>query len=476
MIHKLKFNRLQRNYIYNLAYQILVLLTPLITAPYLAKVLGAEKTGVYSYVHSFTVTICTIVMLGIYNYGSRQIAYVRDNEQDILKVFGRIISARILIACVGTFIYFSLVKIIGRYNFLFFIYYSYFLGYLIDCTWLFVGLEDMKWVVLKNAIMRIISVLGIFLLVKKQDDLKIYILIQGMSSLLSNLLAGTQIKKYISTFQLDFSYLKKDIFESAKLFLPSVASTLYTQCDKIMIELMTGATNEVSFYDYAEKIIIIPMSFITVLNNVVMPRLANEFKKNNKNNIVVIVNKVSNFSMFLAFPIAFGLMATADKLIPWFLGEEFIPSIIAIRILAFTIISNSLSGISGSQFFTATNQLNIMIKSQFIALFGNIAINALLIPSFGFIGAAIATLITSTICSCIQYYYLLKQIRIPGFFKKMLKYFLFSLIMFLIIRVSTNRLDPSIMTNFIQVIVGMSVYFFLCFISKCNGFIKDKKL
>ena len=79
--------RIAKNYIYNLMYQLLVLLVPLITAPYLARVLGSEGTGIYSYVHSMTSIICTISLLGIYNYGNRQIAYVRDNKEQISQTF-----------------------------------------------------------------------------------------------------------------------------------------------------------------------------------------------------------------------------------------------------------------------------------------------------------------------------------------------------------------------------------------------------
>ena len=462
--------RIAKNYIYNLMYQLLVLLVPLITAPYLARVLGSEGTGIYSYVHSMTSIICTISLLGIYNYGNRQIAYVRDNKEQISQTFWQIISARLLILVLGTIAYFLIILIIGKFTTMFAIYYSYLLANFIDCTWLYVGVEDMKWAVIKNSMTKILAVIGIFAFVKTKNDTALYVFIQGFTILLSNILAYTQVRRYVGKPHLDYSCIKENIVGSVSLFLPSVAATIYLQCDKIMIELLTGATNEVSFYDYAEKIVTIPLSFITVLSTVLMPRIANEFKRNNKESISSLLNGAASFSMFLAFPMTFGLMSVADKLVPWYLGEEFIPVIYAILLISPIVITNTLTGISGSQFFMATNQIGILLKSQLAAVIGNIIINAILIPQYGFYGAAIATLITNTICAVVQYFYLLKQIKLPGLLKTSMKYFAISFLMFLLTRLITGNMRARPITNLIQVFVGVSFYMLICFV------VKDKQL
>lgn len=458
--------KITKNYIYNLLYQTFIMIVPLVTAPYLSRVLGAEGTGTYSYVHSMTSIICTIVMLGIYSYGNRQIAYVRDNKESITQIFWQIISARIIIAVIGSLIYFVVVVSINRYITMFAIYYTYLLAYFIDCTWLYVGVEDMKWAVIKNTLTKALAVIGIFAFVRSKADVAIYILIQGVSVLISNTLAYTQIRRYVGKPHLDFRHIKQDLQGSIYLFLPSVATTIYLQCDKIMIELMTGATNEVSYYDYAEKIVTIPLTFITVLSTVMMPRIANEFKKNNQKSISELINKAANFSMFLAFPMVLGLMAVADKLVPWYLGDNFYPTINAIIIISPIIVMNTLTGISGNQYFTATNQIGILVKSQLTAVVGNIIINALLIPNYGFYGAAFATLITNAVCVIIQYYYLIRQIKLPGLLKSSMKYAIISILMFIMIRYISSDLPASPMTNVIQVFVGFVFYIFFCSITK----------
>lgn len=458
--------KITKNYIYNLVYQLFILFVPLVTAPYLARTLGATGTGIYGYVYSMTSMICTVVLLGIYSYGNRQIAYVRDDKEKLNSVFWQIISDRIIIGAIGTIVYFVIIFFIGKYVKLFVIFYTYLLAYFCDCTWLFVGVEDMKWAVIKNSITKILAVLGIFIFIRDTKDVAIYVLIQGGAVLISNILAYSQIHQYVSKPKLDFTNLKKDILGSFWLFLPSVAATIYTQSDKVMIELLTGMTDQVSYYDYAEKIVTIPLTFITVLSTVMMPRIANEFKKDNKKEISRLLSAAANFSLFIAFPMLFGLISVADKMVPWYLGSGFFPTIQAIIMISPIILTNTLTGISGGQYFTATNQVKILTISQFLAAIANVLINAILIPKFGFYGAAFATAFTSASCAIYQYCFLLKQIRMPGLFKNAIKYLLFSLIMFGTIKIVTINMPANPLTNMIQILIGVAVYFGLCIIAK----------
>lgn len=450
--------RIAKNYIYNLIYQSFSMFVPLITAPYLARTLGPNGTGIYGYVNSMTTLICTFVLLGIYNYGNRQIAYVRDDEEALSNTFWQVMSSRIVIAIFGTIVYFVITMSLGKYRFLFAIYYTYMIGYFIDPTWLFVGVEDMKWALLKNMLTKIIAVAGIFLFVKNENGVSIYLLIQGLSIAIANALSFTQIKRYVKKAHFDFSNVKSDILNSALLFLPSVGTVIYTQCDKIMLELMTGNSNSVAFYDYSEKLITIPLAFITAISTVMMPRIANEFKNENKNIIQELLNKSARYSLFIAFPVMFGMIAISDKLVPWYLGASFEPTIRAIKIMAPILITNTLIGISGSQFFTATNQIKVLIISQFSAAILNIFVNIMLIPQYSFMGATVATLLTSCVSVCIQFYYMLKQIKLPNIFQYGFSCAAMSIIMYVIILVVTHNFPATVLTTMLQVIIGGGVY------------------
>lgn len=461
-----------KNYIYNILYQLLVLIIPLVTAPYLTRTLGADNLGKFSYVNSMTALICTFVMLGIYNYGNRQVAYVRDDPKKLDNCFWKIMSARLIIAVFGTIIFAVVVILVNRYIKLFIIYYTYLLAYFIDCTWLYVGVEDMKWAVIKNLITKVISVAGIFLFVNKPEDIWIYVLIQGGSILVSNSLAYSQLYRFVGKPKVIFEDLKIDLQGSFLLFLPSIATTLYTQCDKIMIEMMTGDTSQVAFYDYSEKIVTIPLTFITVLSTVMMPRIANEFKKEHFEKISSLLCNAAKISMMIAFPMMFGLAVVADKLIPWYLGDEFLPTIQAIIVICPIILTNTLSGISGRQYFTAVNRVDILIRSQFAAAIGNIIVNALLIPVLGFKGAAVATVFCSTICAGVQMYYLNLFVKMKGLLLSSIKYCVFSILMSCVVKLLTFNMPAVPATNVIQILIGIIVYILLCLISRDKQFME----
>lgn len=203
----------------------------------------------------------------------------------------------------------------------------------------------------------------------------------------------------------------------------------------------------------------IPLTFITVLSTVMMPRIANEFANNHKKSIENLLIKSCKVSLFLAYPLMFGIAAIANDFIPWYLGEEFSATITALVILSPIVISNTLVGISGTQYFIATNQTGILLKSNIFAAIMNIVINAILIPRYGYVGAAAATLLSNYTLVIVQYFTLGKQIKIRKMFRHTFKYFISSIIMFgVVFGISVIR-DSSPLTTIIQIVTGAVVYF-----------------
>lgn len=462
--------RITKNYIYNLAYQLLVLIAPLVTAPYLARVLGASNLGIYSYVNSSGNIVTTISLLGIYAYGNRQTAYVRDNKQELTKTFWELEVTRVILGIVGTIFYVLYAFFNAKYRFYFIVYYPYILAQFIDCSWVYVGLEDMKPAVMKNFITKLINIGGIFIFVRKRDDVWIYIFMLAVTTLIANISVYSQLPKYVDRprgiERPDIKRVSYYIKESIYLFLPQVASLFYLQVDKVMITWITKDTAQVSFYDNAEKMINIPLSIISVISTVMMPRIANEYKKNNSDVIQNLLVKAGRYALLMAFPLMVGLFCVANQFIPWYLGSEFMPTATAMRILTPIVLLNALSGISGAQYFTATNQINILLKAYVSAASLNVIVNAMLIPKFGFAGAAIATVGSSLVSVLVQYYYLSKQLEIKRLITYGLKYFAGSLIMGISIYLLTRTMKATIITTLIQVIVGVTVYLFYLFILK----------
>lgn len=448
------------NYIYNFLYQILVLIVPLITSPYLARVLGAEALGTYSYVTTAASVISTIGLFGLYNYAVRQTAYTGDDEGKINMMFWEITLLRLFLFCIGIIVYIILGAVSGLTT-EFGIYLPWlFTSYIVDISWVFVGKEDMKPTVIKNAVAKFVSVIGIFLLVKESSDLWKYIALISISTLIANLTIWFSANKYIGKPKIQFKNMQHHLLGAIKLFLPQVASIIYLQVDKLMLKWMAGS-QQIAFYDQAEKIINIPLTFITVLSSVMMPRIANEFVNKNSSKISSLINNANRFSAFMAIPLMLGICGIAKRFIPWYLGEEFLPVITVLYFISPIIIFNSFSAVFGGQYLTATDQIKTLTKSYFSAAIVNIILNSITIPIFGSVGAAISTLLSSFISLLIQYLTVNKQIKLEICDKSLLKYVISGLTMFAVVFLIGEAYNKGVITTIIQIICGVLTYFLM---------------
>ena len=420
-------SKITKNYFYNICYQMVTLLTPLILSPYLARTVGATGLGIYAYVSSAANIICTIILLGTYNYGCRQIAYVRDDMVATEKVYNQMFSIRLMLGAIGTFIYVAYIVITGKFVKEFCVYYLWVLSMVVDPSWFFVGQEDMRPTALKNMLIKIISVVLIFLFVKNDSHVIRYTLIMAGSALFANLLLYVQLRKYKIHHYFTLENYKYHMKESISIFWPQVATLFYLQVDKVMLQYMHPDIRQISYYDYGEKIVTIPLAFITTLSVVMMPRIANEYSKHNMEKVRELLLRAGKFSLMLAFPMMVGLATCAKNLIPWYLGNTYQPSIAVIILVSPIILTNSLSGISGNQYLVATNQMGVLLKAYVSAALINVLVNVILIPIYGCNGAAIATIVSAMISVCIQYYYMHKQIGVKEYLYYGIRYAILSI-------------------------------------------------
>ena len=451
--------KLAKNYIYNICYQVLVLIAPIITAPYLARVLGAELLGVSNYVVTVASVFTTIGLLGTQNYAIREIAYVKKNKAKLEETFYALYFVRFLLGAVTTAIYIPFV-FISNYPRLMWIEYMYVLAFFIDPCWFYIGMEDMGKAVARNFFAKAANVLGIFLLVKTRSDYTKYIFLLSFMTLFSSVLAIPHLWSYFSIKpqKVHFEAVKKHLKGSMQLFWPQVATMIYLSVDKIMLEHFVSSS-AVAYYDQAEKIVKIPLAFITVLSTVMMPRLASQFADGNQRQLKSYLSQTIQFSCFLAFPMMFGIAGVAPSLIPWYLGGEFLPVVQAIQVLSPIILLCSLVGISGDQYLVATKQTRTMTVSYFCAAFVNVIINLLLIPRYGVVGAALGTIAAYLVSMIIQYKSMLKKINVKGELVRAGLYFLKALPMSLCVYGISEIYPANWKTTLVQIAIGIVVYF-----------------
>ena len=224
------------NFIYNIMYQILVLILPLITAPYLSRVMGGDSIGIYSYTQAFASYFVLLAMLGVENYGNREIARVRDNDQKRVQTFWNIFAVQFVLTIVFVGIYIGYLLIVQpKYMVIYFLQLFYVISAGFNVNWFFFGMEKFKLTVTRNLIIKVLTTACIFLFVKDSNDLWLYTLILSLGTLISNMMVWPFLRKYITFIKPSWSEVKKHIVPNLKLFIPVVAVSLYNIMDKLVI-------------------------------------------------------------------------------------------------------------------------------------------------------------------------------------------------------------------------------------------------
>ena len=254
-----------KNYIYNLVYQVLTLVLPLITTPYISRVLGAESIGIYSYTYSILSYFLLFGALGVALYGQREIAYAGEDEVKRKKVFWEIQICRFIAAFVASVIYFIFFMRNGEYSIYYRIWFLELIAIGIDISWFFQGIEEFKKTVTRNLIVRLVSITLIFVLVKAPEDLIKYITIYAVADLVGNLSLWLYLPKYFKGIKIKnisaFAHLPAIIW----LFIPQIASQIYNILDKTMIGNMIVDKSEVGYYEQAQKVIRVLLTVVTSL-------------------------------------------------------------------------------------------------------------------------------------------------------------------------------------------------------------------
>ncbi|ATD54286.1 flippase [Clostridium chauvoei] len=449
---------IKKNLIYNVTYQMLILILPLITTPYISRVIGVDGVGVQSYTYSIVNYFVLFAMLGINNHGNRSVAMVRDNKENLSRVFLSIYSVQVIISLIMIIFYSIYVYfIVDKYKIIFLIQLIYIISALFDINWFFFGIEEFKLTVIRNTIIKLLSVLSIFIFVKDKNDLYIYSLILALGVLIGQLILWKFIGRYIKLIKIDINNILEQIKPILILFIPIVAISIYKIMDKIMIGSMNTIT-QVGFYENSEKIINIPIGIIVALGTVMLPKISNLEAKGKKNQSKKYISISMDFVMFMAFGSMFGLIGVSPVLIPIFLGKEFIQCIDIVSILSVTILFIAWANVIRMQFLIPKKKDKIYIVSTILGAIVNLVINLLLIRKYGAIGATIGTVLAEATVAIYQTIKVKEELDINTYIKRNMFFVIPGIFMCLIIRYIGLVLNKTILTGIIQIIVGGSIY------------------
>ena len=459
----MKNGKLIKNYIYNTLYQILVLIAPLITTPYISRVLGVTNIAIYQYSQSIANYFVLIGAVGTTIYGQREIAYLHDKPKERSIAFWEIEIFRIAATLLCTVIFFTVFCTRGAYPEIYSILSIEVIATAFDISWLFMGMENFKITVIRNTIIKLTGIVSVFLFVKGPEDLGIYTLCVTAPLFIGNISLWFSLKKYLVKTGLSLSILVRGIKERLRpilvLFLPQVAADVYLLLDKTMIGLFGSNIDEVGYYSQGQKIIKIVLMIVTSLGTVMLPTMSALFVKGDYEGIKKSIITAFRFIYMLSFPLMFGLCAIASCFVPIFFGEGYNPVVNLMIIISPIFVIIATSNVIGKQYLLPTNQQKAFTISILAGAGVNFVLNLILIHFWDAIGASIATVIAETAVAGVQCWYVRNQLPLKRCLSYAFRYLLFGFIMFLVCSgIGIILPKARTWTLIIMIAAGMIVY------------------
>lgn len=395
--------KILKNYLYNLTYQIVLIIVPVITIPYVAKVLGTEGIGIYSFSESIIQYFILFGTFGQTLYASRQTAYVRDDFEQLSKTFWEIFWLKFSFTIISLIIYLVFLAFSGISNkYIFLLQTINLLGFAFDISWLFIGMEDFKKLALRGVSIKVIGLIFIFLLVKTTGDLWKYALILIFINVLSNLILWMYVLGHVKFIKINIKGILSHIKPAAPLFLTRIMIFSYAFLDKIILGTLSSFT-QLGLYDISIKILSIITPLVTSLSTVMLPRIANIYSTGNEEQIKKYTVLSLKFMLFLAFPLVATLIAMSDNIVKWLFSEEFQHLSLLIKITAPAILFLVLGNIFGIQVLVPIKKEKDFNISIALGAVTSIGFNFLLIPKYGAVGACISFLICQMAVSGYQF-------------------------------------------------------------------------
>lgn len=450
-----------KNYLYNSLYQIFTLITPLVTTPYISRVLGVENIGIYGYSLSITTYFMVMGSLGIPLYAQREIATIGENKKKRSIFFYQIILVQVILLTITIYLV-LIMRFTNKYKEIYLLQTVGLFGYVFATSWFYMGIEKFDIIVKKNIIVKLFSIATIFIFINNREDLAKYTFLMGMSNLIGNVIIIFDLKNYIYISSINFS-LKKIISHVKPAFIlgiPYYMTTIYSVLDKTMLGFISNGYEEVGYYEQTQKIIGLALSFITVISTVLLPRITHEVSNNDRNRIKILINVGLDFIFILSLPIIMELFVVGEMIIPWFLGVEFNKVGDLIKISSPLIIIIGITNLLGNQYLIATRREKKLIYIIFIGVIINCIFNFILISKFNSSGVILSTIFSEIIKLIIILIYIKKEIKLKLIDEVRIKYLLAAILMLLLLITLKNKfnLEYSALNTLFLIVIGWLIY------------------
>lgn len=454
---------IRRNFLYQALYEVLIILMPLATSPYISRILGAEAIGVYSYTYSVANYFVLFAMLGISNYGNRLISSTQNDRAQLNREFSslfwvHIIFSALVLGCYFIYCFFWAPANERVYSL---IQGMFVASAIFDINWFFFGIEEFKLSVTRNTIIKILSFASIFLFVRQKGDLDKYCCIMAGSILFSQIAVWPFLRRYVSFVRVTLKDMGKHVRPMIVLFVPVLAVSLYKIMDKVMLGAMDTRLS-LGYYENAEKVVSVFVTAVSAFGTVMLPRMNNLFASGEEEIGNAYLQRSMKWIPIVTYAVAFGVIGVSSNFVRIFWGEDFSDSAPILSVLICSLPFVAFASVIRMQYLIPKHKDWEYIVSVCGGAVINLTINYLLIPKYAGVGAAIGTICAEGFVCLYQAWTVRNETEALKYIRKSIPFMVAGAAMGIIVRHIGNDLQLGLLPELlIQIAAGCLIYFAL---------------
>lgn len=453
----------RKNTLYNVAYRVFSVLLPLVTAPYLSRVVGSEGVGLYSYAWNISHVFVLVGMLGLESYGVRAIARVKEDPDALCRTFSEIWRMQLTVSfgallcwLVYVFCFAGQEQTIALHLTMMSV------SCLVNLDWCLMGLDQFKPIALKNTFIKLLAAAAVFAFIRSGDDLWIYGFAWSLATLVGCLSCLPGLKGKIRLVPVTWRSAMAHLKPCAVLFVSVLAISIFRSMDKVMVGGLSSMEQN-GYYENAEKIVYCLSGFITAIGTVMLPKASAMVKRGELDRLRTHLDTSMQVVMCMVCAMSFGLAAVAQDFAPLFFGTEFTYSGTLMIPLGFTLIGMGFANVVRTQWILPQGKDHIFVTSVVAGAVLNLILNALLIPSMGAAGAIVGTVAAEFTLPVVHWLYLRKELPHGGLLRHALTYAGIGALMLAVVRLAAAVLPLGGWLGLaVQVVVGGAVYVGAC--------------
>ena len=389
---------IRKNFIFRALYELLILITPFITIPYVARVLGSEGAGITSYTASIMSFFTMFAALGTPQYGMREIARHRDSPQETSRLFWEIELLTVFTSTVCLLVWLILCLLWTEYRPYLLALIPVLLGTMFDISWFFTAHEKVGYTVARNAAFKVLGVVLLLTLVKSRSDLTLSIFLSSITAFLGSISMWSFLPRMLVRTDFRTLRFRRHFRETLIYFVPTIAYSVCTVLDKFLLGTLIHDHSLSGYYGHADKLIkIINSLVITSMFTVMEARVSYLFRQNKTDEIRHRIRRAMDFSFLLGFGAVFGIAGIAHVFVPVFWGPGWEPVETLLYLMCPITLIVSISYCLGALYYNPSGNRAQSARYVIVDAAVDLILNLLLIPRWGAVGAVIATLTAESI-------------------------------------------------------------------------------